>query len=132
MRRTMLNPRTWLAPLSLVAIAGCSEIADVGGHIVTYRVNMAGTGTVDSVLYDNGTGTFVKVTAPSASASITVTVKNGGSVEAHIYARGTATPGAAKFAALWMTSTGIIEGDSVMWTTATATPVQQNIAKRVI
>jgi len=140
MRHHRLRPRTWLVPLGVVlALASCSDNVGVGGYTVTYRANVTGIATIDSVLYDNGKGrctascnadsTLVKVTAPSAAWVVTLSVASGGLVEVHLYGSGTAA-GSANLVRLWMTATGDIAGDSVTATTLPAIKFTADLASR--
>jgi len=108
----------------------------------TYTGNVA---TIDSVLYSPGTGkctttcnadsSLVKVTKPALSAlgiyAVELTIPSGAVLEAHLYGAGTAT-GTAQFAAVWMTASGAMRGDSLTATTAAATTFRIDIAKRTL
>jgi hypothetical protein len=131
MRRNTFATRSLVVALSLVAVAGCSTIQDVGGYTVTYRSNVTGIATIDSALYDRGNGTFQKVTAPAANWFVSVTVKPGGSVGVQLYGAGTAA-GTAQLTAIWMTATGDVSGDSVTATTAAATKFTATVANRTL
>ncbi len=146
MRHHRLPPAAWLVPLSLaLAVASCDVTNPPGSFYVTYRANLLGVATIDSVLYSPGTGkcvttcnadsTFVKVTTPGLSAqgiySVELTVPNGATVEAKLYGNGTAT-GNAKFTVVWMTATGTLAGDSVTTATAAATKFELDIPKRTL
>ncbi len=131
MHRHTLRLCKWLVPLSLVALVGCSNGTDVGGFQLTYRTVLAGIATIDSLKYDNGTGTLVKVTAPAANFAVSVSVAPGATVEAHLFGKGTAA-GTAKFVAVWMTATGAVSGDSVTATTAAATAFTVDLPSRHI
>jgi hypothetical protein len=131
MRRHPLHLRTWLVPLGFVlAAASCSSPTEIGGYTVTYRVNTTGVATLDSLKYDNGTGTMVKVTAPSVTYSVSLTVATGTTVEAHVYGKGTAAGTTAKLVVVWMTATGTLSGDSTTATTAAATAFTMDLGPR--
>lgn len=139
MRRHPLHLSTWPVLLGIaLAAAGCSSSTDVGGYTVTYRVGIDSTGiaTIDSVLYDNGTGTMLKVTAPSVTATlpwaVSMVVAPGASVEGHAYMSGVTAGHTAKFVAVWMTATGALSGDSTSATTAAATKFTMDLAKRTL
>ena len=146
MRHHRLQLHTWLVPLSVVlAVASCDVTTDPGSFFITYRANLLGVATIDSVLYSPGTGkcvttcnadsSFVKVTTPGLSAqgiySIELTVPKGATLEAHLYGSGTAT-GNAQFTAIWMTASGSLSGDSVTTATAAATKFALDIPKRTL
>lgn len=146
MRHHGLQLHTWLVPLSVVlAVASCDVTTNPGSFFVTYRASLLGVATIDSVLYSPGTGkcvttcnadsSFIKVTNPGLSAqgiySIELTVPNGATVEAHLYGSGTAA-GTAQFAAIIMTASGTLSGDSVTTATAAATKFALAIAKRTL
>jgi hypothetical protein len=132
MRRHPLHSLILVVPLGLVlAAASCSSSTDIGGYTVTYRVNTVGVATIDSLKYDNGAGTMVKVTAPSTTYSVSLTVAVGASVEAHVYALGTAA-GSAKAVVVWMTATGTLAGDSTSATTVAATRFTMDLAHRIL
>ena len=109
-----------------LAVASCDVSTSVGSYYVTYRVNMLALGTIDSVLYSPGTGkcmsscnadsTLNRVTNPSLTSlgiySIELFLPSGATVQATLYGSGTAA-GTAQFAALWMTASGTMRGDSL-------------------
>ncbi len=117
-----------------LAVAGCEVSTSVGSYYITYRANLLGVATIDSILYSPGTGkckttcnadsSLVKVTTPALSAlgiySTELTVPNGSTVQATMYGSGTAA-GTAQLTVIIMTATGNITGDSVTATTAPAT-----------
>ena len=131
MRRNTFALRSLVVALSLVSVAGCSSIEDVGGYTVTYRANVTGVGTIDSVLYDRGNGTFQKVTAPAANWFVSVTIQPHGSVGVQLYGSGTAA-GTRYLTAVWMTATGDVTGDSTSATTAAATKFSASVANRTL
>jgi len=132
MRRHLLPSLALLVPLGVVLmVASCAESTDIGGYTVTYRVNTVGVATVDSVKYDNGTGTLVKVTAPATTWTVNFVVPSGSTVEAQAWAQGTAA-GTAKLAVIWMTKPGALAGDSTSAATAAGTALTMSLAKRTL
>ena len=128
-----------------LAVAGCDVSTSVGTYNVTYRVNMLGLGTIDSILYSPGTGkcltscnadsTLNKVTNPALNSLgiyvVELSLPSGATLQATLYGNGTAA-GTAQFAALWMTATGTMRGDSLTTTTSAATKFQIVIPKRTL
>jgi hypothetical protein len=145
MRHHRLPLLTGLGALGLVVAAACSVSTDVGSYNVTYRVNMLGIGTIDSILYSPGTGkclsncnadsTLIKVTNPALSAqgiyAIEQFLPSGATVEATLYGNGTAT-GTAQFAVIWMTASGSVRGDSVTAATTTGQKFTIALNKRTL
>jgi hypothetical protein len=130
MRHHPLHRSAWLVPLSVVlAAASCSSTTEIGGYVVTYRANVVGAATIDSIRYSNGDTTFTKVTSPSTTYAVSLTLAPGKWVEAHLYGLGTAA-GSAKFTAVWMTATGVLAGDSTIVTTTPATRFTIDVARR--
>jgi len=130
MRRHLLRSCIWLAPVSLaLMVVGCAESTDIGGYRVTYRVNTVGVATIDSVKYDNGVGTMVRVTTPATTWTVNFVVAAGASVEVHAWARGTAA-GSAKLVAVWMTADGALAGDSTSAATAASTAFTMDLGPR--
>ncbi|HXY19241.1 MAG TPA: hypothetical protein VEH83_04535 [Gemmatimonadales bacterium] len=147
-----LQKHLWLVPLSLaLAVASCDVSTSPGSWYVTYRVHAvllktngldstAAIATIDSIYYSPGSGkckttctadsTFVRVLAASATYSTELTVPDGGTLEAHLFGTGVAPGGTAKFAAIWMTATGSVFGDSVTATTTAGTHFTLDIAKQ--
>ncbi|MGA2383214.1 MAG: hypothetical protein ABSG61_07220 [Gemmatimonadales bacterium] len=127
------------------AVAGCDVSTSVGSYYVTYRVNMLGLGTIDSVLYSPGTGkctsscnadsTLNRVTNPSLTSlgiySIELFLPSGATAQATLYGSGTAA-GTAQFAVIWMTASGTIRGDSLTAATAAATKFSISIPKMTL
>lgn len=135
-------PLRWLVPLGVaLGVASCAENVGVGSYTVTYRANVTGAATLDSITYSNGTGvctancngdsTLILVSRPSATYNVWITIPKGSIVEAHLYGTGT-TAGPAQFTAVWMTATGAITGDSVTTTTVPATKFTLDITKRTL
>jgi len=137
---------TWLTPLSIAAVvASCNESISPGTWFVTYRANLLGIATIDSILYSPGTGkcattcnadsSLIKVNAPALNAQgvyvIEVQVPDGATVQADLYGNGTAG-GTAKWVAVWYTAQGNVTGDSVTTTTVAATKFTLHITKRSI
>jgi hypothetical protein len=146
MRHHRLPLLAGVVSLSLaLAVASCSVSTSVGSYYVTYRANLLGVATIDSVLYSPGTGkctttcnldsSLVKVTKPALSAlgiyAVELTIPSGATLEAHLYGAGTAA-GTAQFTAVWMTASGTMRGDSLTATTAAATTFKIDIAKRTL
>ena len=146
MRHHRLPLLAGVVSLSLgLAVASCSVSTDVGSYYVTYRANLLGVATIDSVLYSPGTGkcsttcnadsSLVKVTKPGLSAlgiySVELTIPSGATLEAHLYGAGTAA-GTAQFTAIWMTASGALRGDSLTTSTTAATKFTIDIAKRTL
>jgi len=132
----------WLAPLGLaIGLASCGSPVGVGSFTVTYRARTVGVATIDSILYDNGTGkcatncnadsTMVKVSNPSTTYANSIVMPAGSTIQVHLYGSGTAA-GTAQLTMLWMTPTGGVTGDSATATTAAATKFTIDIAKRTI
>jgi hypothetical protein len=128
-----------------LAVASCDVSTSVGSYSVTYRVNMLGLGTIDSVLYSPGTGkclancnadsTLIKVSNPPLTAqgiyAIEQFLPSGATVQATLYGNGTAA-GTAQFAVVWMTASGTVRGDSLTATTAATTKFSIAIPKRTL
>jgi hypothetical protein len=139
MRRHPLHSCTWPVLLGVaLAIAACSSSTDIGGYTVTYRVGIDSNtvATIDSVLYDNGAGTLLKVTSPAVTKTapwaVAVTVSPGATIEGHAYLSGVVATHTAKFVVVWMTSTGGLSGDSTSATTAAATKFVLDLSKRTL
>ena len=139
MRHHLLHRSAWLVPLSVVlAAASCSSTTEVGGYTVTYRIGIDSNtvATIDSVKYDNGVGTLVKVTSPAVTRTapwaVTLTVSPGATIEGHAYLSGVVAAHTAKFVAVWMTATGALSGDSTSAATAAATKFTMDLAKRTL
>jgi hypothetical protein len=121
-----------------LAIAACSSTTEIGGYTVTYRIGIDSNtvATIDSVKYDNGTGTLLKVTGPAvtktAPYAVSLTVAPGATVEGHAFLSGVVAGHTAKFVVVWMTATGVLAGDSTSATTAAATKVTMDVAKRTL
>jgi hypothetical protein len=146
MRHHRLPLLTGLVALGLAfAVASCSVSTDVGSYSVTYRANLLGVATIDSVLYSPGTGkclsncnadsTLIIVTKPALNAqgvySTELFLPAGATVQATLYGAGTAT-GTAQFTVIWMPASGTVRGDSVTVGTAAGTKFQLAIAKRTL
>ena len=128
-----------------LAVAGCNVPTNVGTYNVTYRVNMLGLGTIDSIYYSPGTGKCVAscntdstldvVKAPALNAlgiyDIELSLPAGATLQATLFGNGTAA-GTAQFTALWMTASGFMRGDSLTAATAAATKFQIAIPKRTL
>ncbi len=144
MRPHPLRPRTWFVPLALVLVVNsCGEVAGPGGYTVTYRANLAGIATIDSIYYGNGSGkctsnctadsTMQRLVAPAVPATnpswvvILSNVAPGGTLEVHLFGNGT-TAGMAKLVRLWMTAEGALSGDSVTATTAAGVKFTADLA----
>jgi len=139
--RLPLLPGVVALGLSL-AVASCTVSTSVGTYDVTYRVNMLGLGTIDSLLYSPGTGkctttcnadsSLVKLTAPALNAQgvydVELALPAGATVQATLYGSGAAS-GTAQFAVIWYPATGTIRGDSITTATAAATKFQIAIPK---
>jgi len=128
-----------------LAVAGCNPTTSVGTYNVTYRVNMLGLGTIDSILYSPGTGkcltncnadsTLTRVSAPALNAlgiyDVELSLPAGATLQATLYGAGTAA-GTAQFTALWMTASGFLQGDSLTAATAAAAKFTIAIPKRTL
>jgi len=132
----------WLAPLGLaIGLVSCGDPVGVGSYTVTYRANTVGVATIDSILYDNGTGecttscnadsTMVKVSNPSTTYRNSIVMPAGSTIEVHLYGSGTAA-GTAQLTVIWMTPTGGISGDSATATTAAAAKFTIDLSKRTL
>jgi len=139
MRRHPLQLCAWPVLLGFaLAIGACSSSTDIGGYTVTYRlhVDSLGIATFDSLKYDNGTGTFVKVTPSVASVlvpwSVSLTVSPGASVEGHVWAKGVANNHNLKFVVVWMRATGALAGDSTTHTVSGTGAFTMDLTKRTL
>jgi len=139
MRRHPLHLCAWPVLLGAALVtAACSSTTDVGGYTVTYRIGIDSNAvaTIDSVKYDNGTGTFVKVTSPAVTQTkpwaVTLTVSPGATIEGHAYLSGVVATHTANFVVVWMTATGALSGDSTSATTAAATKFAMDLTKRTL
>lgn len=73
------------------------------GYTVLYRLSQTGTVVWDSLQYDDGSGTMIKVSSPSSSWSTQLMLPGGSSVEARAW--GTAFSGStAVLRAEWVLS----------------------------
>jgi hypothetical protein len=139
MRRHPLHLCAWPVLLgAALAIAACSSTTEVGGYTVTYRIGIDSNtvATIDSVLYDNGAGTLLKVTSPAvtktAPYAVSLTVSPGATIEGHAYLSGVVAGHTAKFVVVWTTAAGALSGDSTNATTAAATKFTMNLTKRTL
>ncbi len=130
-----------------LAVASCNVSTSVGSYDVTYRANLLGVATIDSVLYSPGTGkctttcnvdsTLIKVTSPGLSAqgiyAVELFLPSGATVQGTLYGKSTAA-GTAQWTVIWMTASGTVRGDSVtVQTSGTAgTPFTLSLNKRTI
>jgi hypothetical protein len=96
-----------IAGLLSVAPAGCGtsdpSVAATAG--VSYRISTNDALTIDSVFYDDGHGTMVKVLNPAVNWSTTRSFSLPGSIEAHLYATAVG-PASAKLHVAWTTADG--------------------------
>ena len=139
MRRHPLQLCAWPVLLGVaLAIAACSSTTDVGGYTVTYRVGIdsAGIATIDSIKYDNGLGTLVKVASPAvtpaAPYAVSLTVSPGASVEGHAFVKGMRASHVVKFVVVWTTATGALAGDSTLHTVADTTRFAMDLTRRTL
>ena len=146
MRHHRLPLLAGLVALGLAfAVASCNPTTSVGSYDVTYRANLLGIATIDSVLYSPGTGkclascnadsSLIKVTSPALSAQgiyvAELFLPAGATVQATLYGSGTAA-GTAQFAVIWMTASGFVRGDSLTATTTAATKFTISLSKRTL
>ena len=146
MRPHPSRPRPWFVSLALVlVVSSCGEVAGPGGYTVTYRANLAGIATIDSIYYDNGSGrctsnctadsTMQRVVAPAIPATnpswavILSNVSPGATLAVHLFGNGT-NDGTARLVRLWMTAEGALAGDSVSAPTATGVKFTEDLAAR--
>ena len=88
-------------PLAAVALAcGAADPAAPTSYAVAYTLATSGPMAIDSVKYDDGHGTILKVTAPASGWTLTLTVTTGGSVQAQAWITGSG-PGSAKLKVSW-------------------------------
>ena len=127
------------------AVASCNVATDVGSYSVTYRANLLGVATIDSVLYSPGTGkcltncnadsTLIKVTNPALTAqgiyAVELFLPAGATVQATLYGSGTAS-GTAQWTVIWMPASGTVRGDSVTTGTTAATKFSLTLNKRTL
>jgi hypothetical protein len=139
MRRHPLHLCAWPVLLgAALAIAACSSSTDIGGYTVTYRVGIDSNtvATIDSVKYDNGAGTLLKVASPAVTKTapwvVTLTVSPGATIEGHAWLSGVVATHTASFVVVWMTATGALAGDSTSAPTAAATKFTMNLVKRTL
>jgi hypothetical protein len=128
-----------------LAVANCSVSTNVGTYNVTYRANLLGVATIDTLYYSPGTGkclsnctsdsTLTMVINPALNGlgvyDVELSLPAGATVQATLVGHGTAS-GTAQFAALWMTATGTIRGDSLTAPTTAATKFTISIPKMTL
>lgn len=128
-----------------LAVVGCNPTTSVGTYNVTYRANLLGVGTIDTLYYSPGTGkclsnctsdsTLTFVLSPALNAlgiyDVELSLPAGATLQATLVGHGTAA-GTAQFTALWMTASGFMQGDSLTATTAAATKFTISIPKRTL
>jgi hypothetical protein len=104
MRSPDFTHRLARAALAVLVAAGggCGEEPPAGPapFSVSYAVSGVGAITIDSVKYDDGGGTLIKVTAPPADWVVRLTVPAGGSVQAQAWGLAT-SPASAKLKVVW-------------------------------
>jgi hypothetical protein len=101
-----MSGRARTALAALVALgAGCGAEPPVGPapFSVSYAIYAVGAITIDSIKYDDGTGTLIKITAPPAGWAAQLTVPAGGSVQAQAWGLAT-SPATAKLKVVWSRS----------------------------
>ena len=120
----------------MVLLLATALLASCGGdttapmvYIVQYRLNLFGV-TMDSVTYDNGHGTFVKIAQPQDGWTATLNVTSPGAVEAHGWGYGGAT-GTAKLKETWTLNGVSTESDSATASIASglSVPVALDVPK---
>ncbi len=139
MRRHPLQLCAWPVLLGFaLAIGACSSSTAVGGYTVTYRlhVDSLGIATFDSLKYDNGTGTLIRVTPSVTNVaipwSVNLTAAPGASVEGHVWVKGVAANHDLKFVVVWMRTTGALAGDSTTHTVADTTHFVMDLSRRTL
>ena len=100
------------------AVASCSNAStSLATYVVAYEITASGGLLVDSVKYDDGHGTFIKVNGPSNGWLVTVSAATGGSVQASAWCRATGSGQAAKLKATW-TQSGVSSFSDSSYTSA--------------
>jgi hypothetical protein len=129
----MLQPRfLGSASLVLTAVLGaCSKTATgPSTYAVAYELTASAGVSFDSVKYDDGHGTLIKVSAPSSGWLKAISVASGGTVEAHAWVVASGGGQTVKLTATWTLSGVSTNADSSGTTTSAAGTFALDIAKR--
>jgi len=97
----------------VILAVGCSEDNATAptSYSVEYHLALLGTLTVDSLKYDDGHGSMVKVMAPPSGWMVNLAVASGGSVEAIAWGVG-APASSATLKVTWMSPSHASQADS--------------------
>lgn len=100
---------------------GCSEDKATAptSYSVEYHLALMGTLTVDSLKYDDGHGSMVKVVAPASGWMVDLAVPSGGSVEAIAWGIGAPASSATR-KVTWTSPALVSQADSTTVVTVAA------------
>ena len=113
--------RSRFAALTLPGVlAACATAAPApANYVVAYELTANFGAPFDSVKYDGGHGSLIKVNAPSSGWLVAVSVVTGGSVEAHAWGVASVGGQSVKLKATW-TLSGVSSSSDSSGTTASA------------
>jgi hypothetical protein len=98
---------------------------------VFYSVGGDASVVLDSVKYDNGGGTLVKVATPAITWTVTLAVPEGSTVEAHLYGHVSAGEH-VKLKAQWLDPGYSTDADSTTFSSLNPTAFSIGVPKRQI
>ena len=118
----------------LLAPVSCSSSTSSGAsnYSVAYALAADPGGTFDSVKYDNGHGTLIKVDAPANGWLVSLSVASGGSLEAGAWGYATAGGQHLKLTATWTLNGVSTSSDSSTATSSAPGAFAFGISNRTI
>lgn len=121
-----------LVPAATLIVA-CGPAAPAGpsSFTVLYTLDVSGPVGVDSLRYDDGHGTLIRVAAPAGSWTTGLTVMAGGSVQAQAWVDASG-PGAVTLKVSWTVSGVSTQADSSFANPAAPQHFTLTIAHRVL
>jgi hypothetical protein len=118
------------AVMLLGILIACSNTpTSPASYVVAYEVTATAGASYDSVTYDDGHGSFVKVNVPSSGWLVAESVATGGTVEAHAWGVASGGGQAVKLKATWTLSGVSSSSDSSGTTTSAPGRFTLDVAK---
>ena len=116
--------------LALLAGAGCSSDSGQAPVALTVTYKFTGTAIADSIKYDDGSGTLVKVTTPTLPWTAILSASAGSTVEAHAW--GTVAQASSVMLSAKWSGGYVTDADTAVFVASASGPFTLGVAKRHI